>query len=83
MLDTLPADVWLTDLGTHELRGAARPERVVQLCHPDLRNDFPPLNTTKTVAAHNLPSQFTSFVGRGSQLTEVRQAADGKPAGHA
>ena len=26
--DTLPADVWLTDLGTHELRGVARPERV-------------------------------------------------------
>jgi class 3 adenylate cyclase len=73
VIDTLPADVWLTDLGTHELRGFARPERVVQLCHPDLRNDFPPLNTAKKVAAHNLPSQFTSFVGRGPQLTEVRK----------
>ncbi len=73
VLDTLPADVWLTDLGTHELRGVARPERVVQLCQSDLRNDFPPLNTAKTVAVHNLPSQFTSFVGRGSQLTEVRK----------
>ena len=70
--DTLPPDVWLTDLGTHELRGVARPERVVQLCHPDLRNDFPPLNTAKDVAAHNLPAQITSFVGRGPQLTEVR-----------
>jgi predicted ATPase/class 3 adenylate cyclase/DNA-binding NarL/FixJ family response regulator len=73
VLDTLPADVWLTDLGTHELRGVARPERVVQLCHPDLRNDFPLLNTSKIIAAHNLPSQFTSFVGRGLQLTEVRK----------
>ena len=73
VVDTLPADVWLTDLGSHELRGVARPERVVQLCHPDLRNDFPPLNTAKNVAAHNLPSQFTSFVGRGPQLTEVRK----------
>jgi predicted ATPase len=72
-VDTLPADVWLTDLGTHELRGVARPERVVQLCHPDLRNDFPPLSTAKHVAAHNLPSQFTSFVGRGPQLAEVRK----------
>ena len=71
--DTLPADVWLTDLGTHELRGVARPERVVQLCHPDLRNDFPPLNTAKSVAAINVPSQWTSFVGRGSQLTDVRK----------
>ncbi|MFY9768464.1 MAG: adenylate/guanylate cyclase domain-containing protein, partial [Mycobacterium sp.] len=73
VVDALPADVWLTDLGSHELRGVARPERVVQLCHPDLRNDFPPLNTAKNVAGHNLPSQFTSFVGRGPQLTEVRK----------
>ena len=71
VVDMLPADAWLTDLGTHELRGVPRPERVVQLCHPDLRNDFPPLRTAKSVAAHNLPSQFTSFVGRGSQLAEV------------
>src|SRR6201988_2779829 len=43
VLDSLPADTWLTALGSHELRGVFRPERVVQLCHPDLRNDFPPL----------------------------------------
>ena len=73
VVDMLPADVWLTDLGTHELRGVVRPERVVQLCHPDLRNDFPPLSTAKSVAVHNLPSQFTSFVGRGPQLAEVRK----------
>ena len=71
VVDSLPTDAWVTDLGTHELRGVARPERVVQLCHPDLRNDFPPLRTPKSIAAHNLPSQFTSFVGRGSQLTEL------------
>ena len=73
VLDTLPADAWLTDLGTHELRGVPRPERVMQLCHPDLRNDFPPLRTTKSVAVHKLPPQFTSFVGRVLQLTEVRK----------
>jgi predicted ATPase/class 3 adenylate cyclase/DNA-binding CsgD family transcriptional regulator len=73
VLDALPADAWLTDLGTHELRYVARPERVVQLCHPDLRNDFPPLRTAKSVAAHNLPPQFTNFVGRGPQLIEVRK----------
>ena len=71
--DALPADVWLTDLGSHELRGVARPERVVQLCHPDLRNDFPPLPTSKHVVAHNLPALFTSFIGRGLQLAEVRE----------
>ena len=26
--DALPADAWLTDLGSHELRGVPRPERV-------------------------------------------------------
>jgi class 3 adenylate cyclase len=31
VVDALPDGVWLTDLGTHELRGVPRPERVVQL----------------------------------------------------
>jgi predicted ATPase/class 3 adenylate cyclase/DNA-binding CsgD family transcriptional regulator len=73
VVDVLPDDAWLTDLGSHELRGVPRPERVVQLCHPDLRNEFPPLRTSKSTAAHNLPSQLTSFVGRGPQLTAVRK----------
>jgi len=73
VVDTLPADVWLTDLGVRELRGVARPERVVPLCHPDLCNDFPPLRTPKSVGAHNLPVQLTSFVGREAEMHEVRQ----------
>jgi predicted ATPase/class 3 adenylate cyclase/DNA-binding CsgD family transcriptional regulator len=73
VVDALPGDAWLTDLGTHELRGVPRPERVAQLCHPDLRNDFPPLRTAKSVAVHNLPLQFTSFVGRSSQLAQVQK----------
>jgi class 3 adenylate cyclase len=73
VLDSLPADTWLTDLGSHELRGVFRPERVVQLCHPDLRNEFPPLRTPSTVASHNLPVQLTSFVGRGAEIKDVRQ----------
>jgi predicted ATPase/class 3 adenylate cyclase/DNA-binding CsgD family transcriptional regulator len=75
--DVLPADAWLTDLGLHELRGVPRPERVAQLCHPDLRNDFPPLRTSKGIAGTNLPPQFTSFVGRGAQITEVRNLLTG------
>jgi class 3 adenylate cyclase len=73
VVDALPADVWLTDLGRHELRGVARPERVVQLCHPDIRNDFPPLRASKPVAAEHLPVQLTSFVGRGAEIDDVRQ----------
>src|SRR6202048_5424815 len=60
--DRLPADTWLTDLGTHALRDLPRPERVAQLCHPDLVNAFPPLRTSKAFGATNLPVQLTSFV---------------------
>src|ERR1700688_20296 len=73
VVDRLPADAWLTDLGTHPLRDLPRPERVVQLCHPDLVNEFPPLRTSKAFAATNLPVQLTSFVGRDAQLTQLRQ----------
>jgi predicted ATPase/class 3 adenylate cyclase/DNA-binding CsgD family transcriptional regulator len=77
VVDQLPADTWLTDLGTHPLRDLPRPERVVQLCHPDLRNDFPPLRTHTSVAAHNLPAQLTSFVGRQTEISRLRDALAG------
>jgi class 3 adenylate cyclase len=73
VLDRLPADAWLTDLGSHQLRDLPRLERVVQLCHPDLRNDFPPLRSPETVVAQHLPAQFTSFVGRDAEIEDVRQ----------
>ena len=73
VIDRLPADAWLTDLGTHPLRDLPRPERVVQLCHPDLCNEFPPLRTPSTVVSHNLPVQLTNFVGRGAQMTDVEK----------
>src|SRR6202453_4623471 len=49
VLDALPPDAWLSDLGTHALRDLPRPERVVQLCHPDLVNEFAPLRVSKPV----------------------------------
>src|SRR6478609_7552579 len=73
VVDRLPADAWLTDLGSHQLRDLPRLERVVQLCHPDLRNDFPPLRTRETVVAQHLPVQFTSFVGREAEINDVQQ----------
>lgn len=71
--DQLPADVWLVDLGTHQLRDLPRPERVAQLCHPDLRVQFPPLHGPNDVAAHNVPTQLTRFVGRTAQINDVRK----------
>jgi class 3 adenylate cyclase len=45
--ESLPKQTWLTKLGSHALRDLNRPERVAQLCHPDLHNDFPPLRTRR------------------------------------
>ena len=73
VVDRLPADAWLTELGTHLLRDLPRPERVVQLCHPDLVNEFPPLRVGRAVASQHLPAQLTSFVGRDSEIGELRQ----------
>jgi len=77
VVDMLPPDAWLTDLGAHELRGVPRPERVVQLCHPDLCNEFPPLRTLKNVAVQHLPVALTSFVGRHAELTQVHELLTG------
>ncbi len=71
--ESLPADAWLADMGMHRLRDLPRPERVVQLCHPDLRNELPPLRTPETAATQHLPAQLTSFVGRAAELDDVRR----------
>ncbi len=73
LADGLPDDAWLLDLGPHTLRDLPRPERVTQLCHPDLRNDFPPLRASKTTGKQHLPLQLTTFVGRGAETKTVRQ----------
>ncbi|OBG93336.1 transcriptional regulator [Mycobacterium sp. E3251] len=73
LADGLPADAWLLDLGIHALRDLPRPERVTQLCHADLRNDFPPLRAPKSTGSNHLPPQLTSFVGRDAEIDTVRR----------
>lgn len=73
LADGLPAGAWTVDLGTHPLRDLPRPERVSQLCHADLRNEFPPLRSTKSTGRQHLPPQFTSFVGRDAEVEAVRR----------
>jgi predicted ATPase/class 3 adenylate cyclase len=70
---SLPEQAWLIDFGCQELRDLPRPERVTQLCHPDLHNDFPPLRTRPTKDFHWQPARLTTFVGRVGELAEVRQ----------
>src|SRR5262245_9219221 len=65
--DAPPPDATLRDLGTHRLKDLGRPERVWQLVHPDLEQDFPPLRSLDA-HRHNLPVQLTSFVGREAEL---------------
>jgi predicted ATPase/class 3 adenylate cyclase/DNA-binding CsgD family transcriptional regulator len=77
IVDHLPDGVWLAELGSYPLRDLPRPERVVQLCHPDLNNEFPPLRVRTAVPSHNLPTQLTSFVGRQAEMTELRQLVAG------
>ncbi|MGA9358303.1 MAG: LuxR C-terminal-related transcriptional regulator [Mycobacterium sp.] len=71
LADGLPDGAWMLDLGAHPLRDLPRPERVAQLCHADLHNDFLPLRAPKNGATQHLPPQFTSFVGRDAEIEEV------------
>ncbi|HVN55134.1 MAG TPA: adenylate/guanylate cyclase domain-containing protein [Anaerolineaceae bacterium] len=70
--DELPAEVSLIDLGEHRLKDLVRPERVYQIRRPDLKSEFPPLNSLDAYP-NNLPVQLTSFVGRDHEMNEVKQ----------
>ena len=70
--DRLPDRVTLRSLGRHQLRDLPEPDEILQLLHPDLPTDFPPLRTL-SAAPHNLPVQLTSFVGRNQELNQLRQ----------
>ena len=71
VVDRLPEQASLRELGVHRLGDLARPERVYQLCHPALPAEFPPLRSLDARAS-NLPPQLTSFIGREAAMTEVR-----------
>jgi predicted ATPase/class 3 adenylate cyclase len=71
----LPAGVELLDLGEHQLKDMAKPERLFQIVAPDLPATFPPLRTVE-INPNNLPPQLTSFVGRG-EVSEARRLLAG------
>lgn len=75
--DQLADGMWLSDLGTHRLRDLPRPERVVQLCHPDICNEFSPLRACDVAGAPHLPVFLTSFVGRVDEMADVRCLLEG------
>ena len=72
---------FLTDLGSQPLRDLPRPERVMQLCHPDLQNEHPPLRTSKVGEANYFPvrspvSRPWGGVRRGGRAARERQAGN-------
>jgi predicted ATPase/class 3 adenylate cyclase len=69
--DRLPSDITLRDLGSVRLRDLARPERIHQVEHAALRQDFPALRSLESTP-NNLPQQVTSFVGREADVARVR-----------
>jgi predicted ATPase/class 3 adenylate cyclase len=68
--DRLPDDVSLCDLGAVRLRDLAQSERVYQVLHPRLRQQFPALRSLE-VTPNNLPQQLTSFIGREHEVAQV------------
>ena len=73
--DTLDPETELIDLGEHQLRDLATPVRVFQLVHPELRRDFPVLQSLDAFSG-NLPVQATSFVGREQEIIAIGAALD-------
>jgi predicted ATPase/class 3 adenylate cyclase/DNA-binding CsgD family transcriptional regulator len=69
-IDSLPGGAELRDLGAHRLQDLSRPERIFQLCHPDLATEFPALRSLDA-RSHNLPVQRTRFIGRQTEMDAV------------
>jgi predicted ATPase/class 3 adenylate cyclase len=66
----LPEGAALRDLGEHRLRDLQEPERVFQLSHPSLADEFPALMTINA-RPNNLPRQPTPFLGRAKEVAAV------------
>jgi predicted ATPase/class 3 adenylate cyclase len=69
--DQLPDGAALVGLGAHRLKDLGRPEQLFQLVHPALSHDFPPLATPDR-RPNNLPTQASMFIGRETELREIR-----------
>jgi len=74
--DDLPTGLSLRDMGHHHLKGLTHLEHIFQVVVPDLSANFPPLNTLN-VAANNLPTQLTTFIGRETEVAEVKRLLSG------
>lgn len=68
----LPDGVRLRDLGAVRLRDLSHPEKLFQLVHPRLREEFPSLRSLEETP-NNLPHHLASFIGRERELAATRE----------
>jgi len=70
LIQSLPGDVLMMDMGEHQLKSLREPLRLYQLNSSDLPKNFPPIQSLNS-HPNNLPTQLTSFVGREKQLDDI------------
>ncbi len=70
--DNPPPGVNLKDQGSHQLKDLQQPEKLFQVLHPDLPDQFPPLKSLDAFP-NNLPRQLTGFIGREREMAEVKR----------
>jgi predicted ATPase/class 3 adenylate cyclase len=70
-LAQLGSDLGTRVLGRYELRGISESVEVHQLVAPGLARTFPPLHAVRAGSA--VPRQVTPFVGRRSEVADVRR----------
>ncbi len=59
------------DLGARKLKDLVQPEHLYQVIAEELTQEFPPLKTLD-LRPNNLPGQTSSFIGRESEVKEIR-----------
>jgi DNA-binding SARP family transcriptional activator/predicted ATPase len=70
LLETLPEEISLRDLGVCYLKDLLRPEHIYQVLVHDLPDGFPALKTMDEFQTH-LPVQNTPFIGREDELAHI------------
>ena len=76
LVEDLPSQAELTDLGVHKLKDLKRSERIFQLTDLARPEQFPPLRSRVTYMT-NLPIVLTRFVGREHEIAELRGMLEG------
>jgi predicted ATPase/class 3 adenylate cyclase len=71
----LPDQADLRDLGEHRLKDLSGPEHLFQLVVHGLPDSFPALSTLDS-RPNNLPTQTSVFLGRETELSELRALID-------